>query len=220
MFEQLCGLRTSSFRFSICSCHRGEKVPPLCDAALLALTQPWAEMFTSLTWSPSQVWSLEHGVGVKSRVFGHESESSLKSFNGLLKNPIQNPHVLKSSYLWCCFIGYRQNIWSTICFVTKQNRGIRGIVLPKMKILSSFTHPQVVPNQYEFICSAKHKRRYFEKFLTRLFWGTIAFLAGKKYYAPELLCFPHSSEYLHLCWAEQRHSNYLTAFSLLCELSL
>ncbi len=29
-----------------------------------------------------------------------------------------------------------------------QGVAIKGIVLPKMKILSSFTHPQVVPNLY------------------------------------------------------------------------
>uniref|UniRef100_A0A673I6F8 Receptor-type tyrosine-protein phosphatase kappa n=1 Tax=Sinocyclocheilus rhinocerous TaxID=307959 RepID=A0A673I6F8_9TELE len=33
---------------------------------------------------------------------------------------------------------------------------------PKMKILSSFTHPQVVPKRYELISSADHKRRDFE----------------------------------------------------------
>ncbi len=27
---------------------------------------------------------------------------------------------------------------------------------PKMEILSSFTHPQVVPNLYEFLSSAEH----------------------------------------------------------------
>ncbi len=42
---------------------------------------------------------------------------------------------------------------------------LKWIVHPKMKILSSFTHPQVVPNLYEFLCSAKHKRRYFEESL-------------------------------------------------------
>ncbi len=42
---------------------------------------------------------------------------------------------------------------------------IKGIVHPKMKILSSFTHPQVVPNLYEFLCSAEHKGRYFEESL-------------------------------------------------------
>ncbi len=46
---------------------------------------------------------------------------------------------------------------------------------------------------------------------TGLFWGTIDFHSRKKYTmevngAPELLCFPHSSEYLPLCSAEQRHS--------------
>jgi len=36
---------------------------------------------------------------------------------------------------------------------------IKGLVHPKMKILSVFTHPQVVPNLYGFICSAEHKGR-------------------------------------------------------------
>jgi len=32
-----------------------------------------------------------------------------------------------------------------------------------MNILSSFTHPQVVANLYEFHSSAEHKGRYFEE---------------------------------------------------------
>ncbi len=40
---------------------------------------------------------------------------------------------------------------------------IKGIVHPKMKILSSFTPPQVVPNLYECLCSAEHKGRYSEE---------------------------------------------------------
>jgi len=32
-----------------------------------------------------------------------------------------------------------------------------------MKILSSFTHPQVVANLYEFLSSAEHKGKYFEE---------------------------------------------------------
>jgi len=32
-----------------------------------------------------------------------------------------------------------------------------------MKIMSSFTHPYVVPNLYEFLSLAEHKRRYFEE---------------------------------------------------------
>ncbi len=40
---------------------------------------------------------------------------------------------------------------------------IKGIVHPKIKILSSFTQPQVVPNLYECLCSAEHKGRYSEE---------------------------------------------------------
>jgi len=36
----------------------------------------------------------------------------------------------------------------------------KGLVHPKMKILSVFTHSHVVPNLYVFICSAEHKGRH------------------------------------------------------------
>ncbi len=81
-----------------------------------------------------------------------------------------------------------------------------------MTFLSSFTHPQVVPNLYEFICSAKHKGRYFEEsLLPGCFGAPLTSIVEKENTievngAPELLCFPHSSEYLPLCSAEQRHS--------------
>ncbi len=39
---------------------------------------------------------------------------------------------------------------------------LKGIVHPKIKILSSFTHPQVVTNLYECVCSVEHKGRYSE----------------------------------------------------------
>ncbi len=42
------------------------------------------------------------------------------------------------------------------------NTALKGAVHPKMKILSSFTHPQVVPNLYECVCS-EHKGRYSEE---------------------------------------------------------
>ncbi len=32
-----------------------------------------------------------------------------------------------------------------------------------MKILSSFTHPRVAPNLFEFLCSAELKGRYLEE---------------------------------------------------------
>jgi len=43
----------------------------------------------------------------------------------------------------------------------EQTRKFKGIVHPKIKILSQFTHAQVVPNKYEFLCSAEHKRKIF-----------------------------------------------------------
>ncbi len=39
----------------------------------------------------------------------------------------------------------------------------KGIVHPKMKMLSSFTHPHVISNLYEFLSYVEHKRRYFEE---------------------------------------------------------
>ncbi len=54
------------------------------------------------------------------------------------------------------------------------------------------------------------RKIFWRKFVTRLFWGTIDFHGRKQNImevncAPELLCFPHSSEYIPLCSAEQRH---------------
>jgi len=43
----------------------------------------------------------------------------------------------------------------------------KGLVHPKMKILSVFTHPHVVPNLCVFICSAEHKGRYMEKYFNQ-----------------------------------------------------
>jgi len=40
---------------------------------------------------------------------------------------------------------------------------VKGTVHLKMKILSSFTHPQVVPNLNDFLSSAEHKVRYLEE---------------------------------------------------------
>jgi len=41
-----------------------------------------------------------------------------------------------------------------------------------MKILPSFTHPQVVSNLCEFIYSAEHKRRYFEEW-KKILWKSM-----------------------------------------------
>ncbi len=72
---------------------------------------------------------------------------------------------------------------------------VKGTVHPKIKILSSFTHPQVVPNLYEVICSAEQNIRkiFWRKFVTRLFWGTIDFHSRNKngsQWCPRTALFP------------------------------
>jgi len=61
--------------------------------------------------------------------------------------------------------------YGTIIWVSK-------FVHPKIKILSIFTHPYVVPNLYVFICSAEHKGRYLEECFnqTDLIPGEFSFL--------------------------------------------
>ncbi len=72
-----------------------------------------------------------------------------------------------------------------------------------MKILSSFTHSQVVPNLYECVCSAEHKGRYSEE------WGTQSSIFSPTMEvngAPKQPDYKLSSKYLPLCSAEQRNS--------------
>ncbi len=81
-----------------------------------------------------------------------------------------------------------------------------------MKVVSSFTHPQVAPNLYECLCSAEHKGRYSEE------WGkqnssgapltsiVFFFPTMEVNGAPKQPGYKLSSKYLPLCSAEQRHS--------------
>ncbi len=81
-----------------------------------------------------------------------------------------------------------------------------------MKILSSFTHPQVVPNLYECLCSAEHKGRYSEECGKQSSSGApltsivFFFPTMEVNGAPKQSGYKLSSKYLHLCSAEQRHS--------------
>ncbi len=105
--------------------------------------------------------------------------------------------------------GCVSSVW--LKFFKNQNV-LKGIVHPKMKILSSFTHPQVVPNLFECVCSAEHKGRYSEE------WGKQSSSGAPLTYivfffptmevngAPKQPDYKLSSEYLPLCSAEQRHS--------------
>ncbi len=89
---------------------------------------------------------------------------------------------------------------------------LKGIVHPKMKILSSFTHPQVVPNLYECLCSAEHKGRYSEECGKQSSSG--APLTSIVFFFPSMEVngvpkqpgYKLSSKYLPLCLAEQRNS--------------
>ncbi len=89
---------------------------------------------------------------------------------------------------------------------------LKGIVHPKMKMLSSFTHPQVVPNLYECLCSAEHKGRYSEECGKQSSSGVpltsivFFFPTMEVNGAPKQPGYKLSSKYLPLCSAEQRHS--------------
>ncbi len=81
---------------------------------------------------------------------------------------------------------------------------------PKMKIVTYLASSNSKPVWISLLCWTQRKI-FWRKFVSRLFWDTIDFHSRKKNTmevngAPELLCFPHSSEYLPLCSAEQRHS--------------
>ncbi len=81
-----------------------------------------------------------------------------------------------------------------------------------MKILSSFTHPQVVPNLYEFLCSAEHKGIYSEECGKQSSSGApltlivFFFPTMEVNGAPKQPGYKLSSKYLPLCSAEQRNS--------------
>ncbi len=81
-----------------------------------------------------------------------------------------------------------------------------------MKILSSFTHPQVVPNLYECLFFCWTQRKIFWKMWeTEQFWGTIDFHSiffptMEVNGAPKQPGYKLSSKYLPLCSAEQRNS--------------
>jgi len=81
-----------------------------------------------------------------------------------------------------------------------------------MKILSSISHPHVVPNLYSFTCSVEHKIQYFKELLWKLnssgspltsiiyFFPT---LEGNG--APKRPGYKLFSKYLPLCSTEQRN---------------
>ncbi len=90
---------------------------------------------------------------------------------------------------------------------------IKGIVHQKIKIVYSlFTHPQVVPNLHECLCSAEHKGRYSEECGKQSSSGEplnsiiFFFPTMEVNGAPKQPGYKLSSTYIPLCSAEQRNS--------------
>jgi len=85
----------------------------------------------------------------------------------------------------------------------------KGILHPKMKILSTFIYPQVVANLYEFLSSAEqHKGRYFEERLEpSSCLAPLTSIVEKKYYGSQWCPSSNrSSKYIALCLVEERNS--------------
>jgi len=86
---------------------------------------------------------------------------------------------------------------------------LKGILHPKMKILSSFTHPQVVANLFEFLSSAEHTGRYFEERLEpNSCLPPLTHSRKKRYYGSQWCQSSNrSSKYLLLCLVEEGNSH-------------
>ncbi len=93
-----------------------------------------------------------------------------------------------------------------ICSYVRLIYLLKEIVHPKILILSSFTHPQVVPNLYECLCSAEHKGRYSEECGNRADlgqnWLTWYIYYGNQW-CPKEPGYKLSSKYLPLCSAKE-----------------
>ncbi len=127
--------------------------------------------------------------------------------------------LLDHTDLWDIFIFSNKALKQVVFNIFYRNnyrkhaKILKGIVHPKMKILSSFTHPQVVPNLYECLCSAEHKGRYSEECGKQSSSGapltsfhSICFPTMEVNGATKQPGYKLSSKYLPLCSAEQRNS--------------
>jgi len=74
----------------------------------------------------------------------------------------------------------------------------KGMVPTKKKILS-FTRLQVVSNLYEYLCSAEHKRRYFEEYVICIWLP--------KFFQISSFVFSRTKKFLQV-WNNMRCLNY------------
>ncbi len=80
-------------------------------------------------------------------------KKSINNFHSEIASKLNNSKEMSSNSICIVFCN----------IATLEPPTVKGIVHPKIKILSSFTHPQVVPNLYQCLCSAEHKGRYSEE---------------------------------------------------------
>ncbi len=86
---------------------------------------------------------------------------------------------------------------------------VLGIVHPKAKIVSSFTHPPAVPNLYTFPSHVEQKIRYFEEPNSCL--SPLTSIVGEKInwsqWGPSTVRLQHSSKYLIFCSTNCKERN-------------
>ncbi len=95
---------------------------------------------------------------------------------------IRHIWITPSSRKWHLFGLMNFNVFIILVYFTLRHliKSLKGIVHPKMKILS-FTHSQVVSNPVWMSLFCWTQRKIFwRKFVIRLFWGTIDFHSRKK----------------------------------------
>lgn len=72
-------------------------------------------------------------------------------------SPCLKPATQHNHYLHQYMLKQMQYFWNTrVC-----RTAVKGIVQTKMRVLSSFAHPHVVPNLHDFCSFAEHKKGYF-----------------------------------------------------------
>ncbi len=138
--------------------------------------------------------------------------------------PVSQTRLKPSCFSWKKLALTDLKIHQCLCFCLKMHTSnvfflrhiykklLKGRVHPKIKILSSFTRPQVVPNLYECLCSAEHKGRYFwRKFVTSCLGHHWLPIVGKKNTmevngAPRTALFPTFFRISSFVFSRTRHS--------------
>ncbi len=193
------------------------------DAHALRITR-W---YHPLVWTPAINFIVIFIVIILGR---GESEGHVPAHN-------YEPSAVSENVLWCLFSFCAMKVlWSSLTYNILNIRNkykvsrfkkyviawhpyllLKGTVHPKIRSL--FTHPQVVPNLYEFLCSAEQIfwiKIFWRTFVTRLFLGTIDFHSRKKILwksiVPQNCSVSHILQNIFLC---VQHKHIHTGLELL-----